>query len=141
MAGRETLAIDVSSTFMKVAADRARVPHKRAEPVRGGSSMCLNGAGVDVAAPPGEGSAAEGERDSVAMNDWYEKDRKTAYGAMRFARRDLPVALVLATLWSASTGITNEGIAVECAEAPAALPVLAAITRLTSWSAASPGTP
>ena len=36
MAGSETLAIDVSSTFMKVAADRAIVPHMRAEPSSGG---------------------------------------------------------------------------------------------------------
>ena len=36
MAGRETLAIDESSTFMKVAADRASVPHRRADPCSGG---------------------------------------------------------------------------------------------------------
>jgi hypothetical protein len=39
MAGSETLAMDVSSTFMKVAADRASVPQRRAEPVRGGGGM------------------------------------------------------------------------------------------------------
>src|SRR5258706_8032480 len=39
MAGSETLAIDVSSTFMKVAADRANVPHRRAEPDNGGGGM------------------------------------------------------------------------------------------------------
>ena len=36
MAGSDTLAIDVSSTFMKVAADKASVPHRRAEPLSGG---------------------------------------------------------------------------------------------------------
>ena len=35
MAGSETLAIDESSTFMKVAADRASVPNRRAVPVSG----------------------------------------------------------------------------------------------------------
>src|SRR5574337_852588 len=38
MAGRDTLAIDVSSTFMKVAADRASVPQVRTLPLRGGGS-------------------------------------------------------------------------------------------------------
>ena len=38
MAGSDTLAIDVSSTFMKVAADRATVPHMRAEPSSGGGA-------------------------------------------------------------------------------------------------------
>jgi hypothetical protein len=41
MAGKDTLAIEVSSTFMKVAADRASVPHSRAEPLRGGGWMKL----------------------------------------------------------------------------------------------------
>ncbi len=36
IAGSETLAIDVSSTFMKVAAESAIVPHSRAEPSSGG---------------------------------------------------------------------------------------------------------
>ena len=36
IAGSETLAIEVSSTFMKVAADRAMVPSTRALPVSGG---------------------------------------------------------------------------------------------------------
>src|SRR5881392_628422 len=40
MAGSDTFAIDVSSTFMKVAADRAMVPHTRAEPSSGGSGCC-----------------------------------------------------------------------------------------------------
>src|SRR3954471_23347555 len=35
IAGSDTLAIDVSSTFMKVAADRAMVPQTRAEPSSG----------------------------------------------------------------------------------------------------------
>ena len=35
MAGSDTLAIEESSTFMKVAADRAIVPHTRAEPSSG----------------------------------------------------------------------------------------------------------
>src|SRR3954469_23863434 len=38
MAGRDTLAIDVSSTFMNVAADSAIVPHRRAEPSSGGGA-------------------------------------------------------------------------------------------------------
>jgi hypothetical protein len=36
MAGSDTLAIEVSSTFMNVAADSAIVPHSRAEPSSGG---------------------------------------------------------------------------------------------------------
>jgi hypothetical protein len=36
MAGSDTLAMELSSTFMNVAADKANVPHKRAEPVNGG---------------------------------------------------------------------------------------------------------
>ncbi|GAD21135.1 hypothetical protein AVS7_00895 [Acidovorax sp. MR-S7] len=36
MAGSDTLAMDVSSTFMNVAADRASVPQVRALPVSGG---------------------------------------------------------------------------------------------------------
>src|SRR5215213_1240409 len=36
IAGRDTLAIEVSSTFMNVAADKATVPHRRAEPSSGG---------------------------------------------------------------------------------------------------------
>ena len=36
MAGNETLAIDESSTFMKVAAESATVPHIRAAPSSGG---------------------------------------------------------------------------------------------------------
>src|SRR6187551_2497139 len=35
MAGSDTLAIEESSTFMNVAADRAIVPHTRAEPSSG----------------------------------------------------------------------------------------------------------
>src|SRR6478609_475649 len=45
IAGSETLAIEVSSTFMNVAADSAIVPHSRAEPSSGG---CGAGA-ADVA--------------------------------------------------------------------------------------------
>jgi hypothetical protein len=36
MAGSETLAMELSSTFMKVAADRANVPQRRAAPFSGG---------------------------------------------------------------------------------------------------------
>jgi hypothetical protein len=39
MAGSDTLAIEVSSTFMKVAAESASVPQRRAEPVSGGGWM------------------------------------------------------------------------------------------------------
>jgi hypothetical protein len=35
IAGKDTLAIDESSTFMKVAADSAKVPQSRAEPDKG----------------------------------------------------------------------------------------------------------
>ena len=38
IAGNETLAIEVSSTFMNVAADRAIVPHIRADPSSGWSA-------------------------------------------------------------------------------------------------------
>src|SRR4051794_11238565 len=54
IAGSETLAMDVSSTFMKVAADRAMVPQTRAEPSSGGSGCC---AGVGPAMSVGGGSA------------------------------------------------------------------------------------
>ena len=57
IAGSETLAIELSSTFMKLAADSASVPHMRAEPVSGGSSTC-SGAG-DVAGVGGVGGAVE----------------------------------------------------------------------------------
>lgn len=45
MAGRDTLAMDVSSTFMNVAADRASVPHMRALPSRGGGAWGAGGWG------------------------------------------------------------------------------------------------
>ncbi|KAF1066132.1 MAG: hypothetical protein GAK39_05110 [Variovorax sp.] len=38
MAGSDTFAIDESSTFMKVAAESAIVPHTRAEPSSGGGA-------------------------------------------------------------------------------------------------------
>src|SRR3954471_22902086 len=38
IAGSDTLAIEVSSTFMNVAADRAIVPHRRALPSSGGGA-------------------------------------------------------------------------------------------------------
>src|SRR4051812_6069945 len=44
IAGSDTLAIDVSSTFMNVAADSAIVPHMRAEPSRGW--CCAAGEGL-----------------------------------------------------------------------------------------------
>src|SRR5215470_12203503 len=40
MEGRETLAIDESSTFMNVAADSAIVPQTRADPSRGAGAAC-----------------------------------------------------------------------------------------------------
>ena len=40
MAGSDTLAIDESSTFMKVANDKAMVPQTRAEPCNGGGLNC-----------------------------------------------------------------------------------------------------
>src|SRR4051812_36206256 len=40
MAGNDTLAIEVSSTFMNVAADSAIVPHMRAAPSSGGGGSC-----------------------------------------------------------------------------------------------------
>src|ERR1700730_10977778 len=53
MAGIDTLAIEVSSTFMKVASDSAMVPIASAEPVSGGSA-----AGAPPAAPPATGLSA-----------------------------------------------------------------------------------
>ena len=44
IAGSETLAIDESSTFMKVAADSATVPHMRAAPSRGAWGLKAAGA-------------------------------------------------------------------------------------------------
>src|SRR5512133_2423671 len=46
MAGSDTLAIDVSSTFMKVAADSASVPHRRAAPLSGGGAIKADAEGV-----------------------------------------------------------------------------------------------
>ena len=69
IAGRDTLAIDVSSTFMKVAAERASVPHRRALPSSGGGgrglvegedmrSVCWSGFVYGWRAPrPGQGGA------------------------------------------------------------------------------------
>jgi len=62
MAGNETLAMEVSNTFMNVAADSASVPHIRAEPVSGGSGSCAV-AGGDAA-----GAAEVGRVESVDMN-------------------------------------------------------------------------
>src|SRR6476661_5160765 len=53
IAGMETLAIDVSSTFMKVASDSAIVPRTSAPPVSGGGGAVAAAAGV------GAGSGAE----------------------------------------------------------------------------------
>src|SRR3984893_5351261 len=53
MAGIDTLAIEVSSTFMKVASDSAMVPIASAEPVSGGSP-----AGAPPGAPPVTGLSA-----------------------------------------------------------------------------------
>lgn len=39
IAGKDTLAMDESSTFMNVAADRAIVPHMRAEPCSGAGGV------------------------------------------------------------------------------------------------------
>jgi hypothetical protein len=42
IAGNDTLAMEVSSTFMNVAVDRAIVPHSRAEPSSGGGGSCCS---------------------------------------------------------------------------------------------------
>jgi hypothetical protein len=46
IAGSDTLAIEVSSTFMNVAADSAIVPHSRAEPSSGGGGSAALSAGI-----------------------------------------------------------------------------------------------
>src|SRR6266478_2088435 len=53
MAGIDTLAIDVSSTFMNVASDSAMVPIASVEPLSGGSP-----AGAPPGAPPATGLSA-----------------------------------------------------------------------------------
>ena len=53
IAGIDTLAIDVSSTFMKVASDSATVPSASVPPVSGGSAV-----GAPRAAPPATGPSA-----------------------------------------------------------------------------------
>src|SRR2546423_6188585 len=53
MAGIDTLAIEVSSTFMKVASDSAMVPIASFEPLSGGSP-----AGAPAGAPPATGLSA-----------------------------------------------------------------------------------
>ena len=50
IAGSETLAMDESSTFMKVAADSATVPHMRAAPSKGACG--LKAAGAPLICPP-----------------------------------------------------------------------------------------
>ena len=54
MAGRDTLAIDESSTFIKVAADSAIVPHRRSAPCRGW--FCANEGAAAAAAATGAGA-------------------------------------------------------------------------------------
>ena len=61
MAGNETLAMDVSSTFMNVAADSASVPHMRAEPVSGG------GGTYAITGDAAVGAAEVGRVESVDM--------------------------------------------------------------------------
>src|SRR4051812_50220255 len=60
MAGSDTLAIDVSSTFMKVAADRATVPHRRAEPSSGGGAPGGPAGAGPQRAPGGGGGGGAG---------------------------------------------------------------------------------
>ena len=53
MAGIDTLAIEVSSTFMKVASDSATVPSASVAPLSGGGA-----AGAPPGAPPAAGLSA-----------------------------------------------------------------------------------
>ncbi|OIQ65538.1 hypothetical protein GALL_529010 [mine drainage metagenome] len=62
MAGIDTLAIDVSSTFMKVASDSAMVPSTSALPLSG--TMCVGIAGLGGGAAP---AAASSMSSVVAM--------------------------------------------------------------------------
>src|SRR5450631_1803279 len=63
IAGIDTFAIEVSSTFMNVASDSAKVPSTRSLPASGGYSTCCAGAagGGEAAALGGPGRAAESE--------------------------------------------------------------------------------
>ena len=63
IAGMETLAIELSSTFMNVASDSAMVPNTSWVPCSGSNATGLAGAGgggggADGVAPDGPGSAA-----------------------------------------------------------------------------------
>ena len=64
MAGSDTLAMDESNTFMKVAADKATVPHNRAEPCNGcdctKAGRVAAGAGAGAIAATGASSSTEG---------------------------------------------------------------------------------
>ncbi|MCY1168541.1 hypothetical protein D9M73_85380 [compost metagenome] len=144
MAGRETLAIDESSTFMKVAADSASVPHMRAEPVRGGSAMGSASAGA------GDEAAAVGRVDSEAMDACKLSREVTPAGHSENRDGNLAYSDAEATAPGLATGLTfawlddasgfNAPMTLGALTAAPALPTLAAITRFTSWSAASPGT-
>ncbi|BFO53614.1 hypothetical protein AVXHC19_04170 [Acidovorax sacchari] len=70
MAGSDTLAIDVSSTFMNVAAERASVPHMRALPSSGGGARGVVWVGEDMEAPKGEGAAAVSGPASGCRRGW-----------------------------------------------------------------------
>ena len=73
IAGKDTLAIEVSSTFMKVAADSASVPHMRADPVSGAGSARGAGAGGVSG-----GSPEDGDKVSEAIYAWNKGGKKTA---------------------------------------------------------------
>ena len=65
MAGMATLAMEESSTFMKVASDRASVPSTSGAPLRGAmAGMAVGGSGGALpgpVAPVSSGAAEEGE--------------------------------------------------------------------------------
>src|SRR6476620_11154811 len=81
MAGSDTLAIEVSSTFMNVAADSAIVPHIRAAPSSGGGGVCWLAAAVAMRAVPAAGGrAAVGRYDDVAYGGAVGGDHAAQFG-------------------------------------------------------------
>lgn len=90
MAGIDTLAMDVSSTFMKVASDSATVPIASLAPVRGGSGR---GAAVAMGQTLGVGCAVRADEAGALA--------PVAAGALAAPRPAL-VAMMLAMTWSAS---------------------------------------
>ena len=67
IAGIDTLAIDESSTFMKVASDSTSVPSARSAPCSGGNAGCRAPAGAGAGAA-GEGARARPGRRPLAQH-------------------------------------------------------------------------